>query len=69
MAEFIASQMYGELQRPNLEETQATEQMQGGMDDFDTEFMAMLEEAAPMLLDEDIDEEEFDAKLEEMFPE
>ena len=61
--------MYGELQRPNLEETQATEQMQGGMDDFDTEFMAMLEEAAPMLLDEDIDEEEFDAKLEEMFPE
>jgi len=62
MAEFIAEQMYGELQRPNLEETQQTEQMQGGMDDFDAEFMAMLETMA--LDDKLMDEEEFDAALE-----
>ena len=66
MAEFIAEQMYGELQRPNLEETQQTEQMDGSIDDFDAEFMAMLE---TMGLDENMDEEEFDAALEEMYPE
>jgi len=58
--------MYEELQRPNLEETQQTEQMQGGMDDYDAEFMDMLE---TMTLDENMDEEEFDAALEEMYPE
>ena len=43
--------------------------MQGGLDDYDAEFMAMLEVMAPMILDDEIDEDEFDAKLEEMFPE
>ena len=69
MAEYIAEQMVEEMLHPLHEENQQTEQLQGGLDSFDADFMEMLEVMAPMILDDTIDEEEFDAKLEEMFPE
>ena len=75
MAEYIAEQMIGEMLHQQMEEPQQTEQLQGGLDSYDQEFMAMLdeiapklEEVAPLIMDDNIDEEEFDARLEELFP-
>ena len=76
MAEYIAEQMIGEMLHQQMEEPQQTEQLGGGLDSYDQEFMAMLDEiapklegVAPLIMDDNIDEAEFDSILEEMFPE